>query len=313
MAKKDSAPRTYDHFKHRTGWPHIHEKLWAGLPNDLPLRFDDYVEAKFSWGKVDRPPYLSPWAGIVHCPSGGHLFVQAMGRRTNDYQHTMAWRMSLPHLKGLITLSDYHARQYQGGEIEDRVVSLKHPITLDHTLWSMDAFRGSMSLVQAGEWMKNTQLLQEIAPSGFKSIILRKNTQYHLNLEEVKRAWNVMPKNGPGDIEEHEYVEDEEYDRILSSSVMVSELYEASANNIVLETIARATPHLINSHPAVMEYLGKDYPGYYKSYSDITRMLIDPSRIKAIHQYLLELRKEEWLNVDYFTNQVCEFLKSCSP
>ena len=46
---------------------------------------------------------------------------------------------------------------------------------------------------------------------------------------------------------------------------MILSLVDASANNAVIDCIARATPLLVNPHPAVIEYFGADYPTYNES------------------------------------------------
>ena len=50
------------------------------------------------------------------------------------------------------------------------------------------------------------------------------------------------------------------YDCLLPENVMAIELFDASANNVVVECIARNTPIIVNRHPAVVEYLTADYP-----------------------------------------------------
>lgn len=48
----------------------------------------------------------------------------------------------------------------------------------------------------------------------------------------------------------------EAYDRLLTENIGFVALHDASANNTVIECIARATPLLVNPLPAVVEYLG---------------------------------------------------------
>ena len=55
----------------------------------------------------------------------------------------------------------------------------------------------------------------------------------------------------------------EEYDDLLSKNIIFIDLYDASANTVVVECIARKTPLLVTRLDAVIEYLGKDYPLYF--------------------------------------------------
>ena len=59
------------------------------------------------------------------------------------------------------------------------------------------------------------------------------------------------------------FLENDEYDEWLTENITFVDLYDSSANNAVIESIARATPLLVNPLPAVVEYLGKDYPFYF--------------------------------------------------
>ena len=82
-------------------------------------------------------------------------------------------------------------------------------------------------------------------------------------------------------------VPNEEYDALLSSSVVLCLMYATAANNVVVECIARGTPLLINPLPAVVEYLGPDYPLYAADEVAADRLLGDPARIRAAQRRLL--------------------------
>ncbi len=80
-----------------------------------------------------------------------------------------------------------------------------------------------------------------------------------------------------------------EYDRFVSSSVLLIHLRDANANNAVLEAIAMATPVIINRHPAAVEYLGADYPLFFDCIADISQILADIPRIEEAAQYLRKI------------------------
>lgn len=95
------------------------------------------------------------------------------------------------------------------------------------------------------------------------------------------------------------FVTNEEYDKLLSESVVFLNLVDASACNTILECIVRNTPVLVNPLPAVVEYLGKDYPLYYKSIDEAAFILMSQKKIKSAHTYLKNMNKTE-LTVEYF-------------
>ena len=93
-----------------------------------------------------------------------------------------------------------------------------------------------------------------------------------------------------------------------SSCFTVCEVLAASANNVVLECIARATPILINRHPAVVEYLGLNYPLFYDDPNEIPRLL-DDKKIHEAHHYLKNLQTKPWLQVGNFVTDLISFVK----
>ena len=91
-----------------------------------------------------------------------------------------------------------------------------------------------------------------------------------------------------------ERVTNETYDKLLSQNVVFINLMDASAVNTVLECIVRSTPILINRVPAVEEYLGKDYPLYYESLEEATKLLQNDIGILSAHNYLKSMDKTKF-------------------
>ena len=85
---------------------------------------------------------------------------------------------------------------------------------------------------------------------------------------------------------EVQHLTDAEYDQLLAENLAFIRLYDASANNTVVECIARATPLLVNPLPAVVEYLGPNYPFYFKSLAEAADKAMDLGLIERTHEYL---------------------------
>jgi hypothetical protein len=98
-----------------------------------------------------------------------------------------------------------------------------------------------------------------------------------------------------------DYLSDLEYDTKLSESVIVTHMISNSANNAIVESILRNTPHIINKNEPTIEYLGKDYPLYWEKKEDVRSFLKDDSRILEAHEYLKTMNKD-WLETSYFIN-----------
>ena len=103
------------------------------------------------------------------------------------------------------------------------------------------------------------------------------------------------------------YIENfDEYDKLLSTNLVFMDLYDAAANNAVVECIVRNTPIIINKIPPIVEYLGEDYPLYFNNLNEIPELLTEQNIFNA-HQYLLNLNKED-LEIDFFNKKLITLL-----
>ena len=97
-----------------------------------------------------------------------------------------------------------------------------------------------------------------------------------------------------------------EYDNLLVNNVVFIDLYDAAANNTVVECIVRNTPIIINKIPGVVDYLGENYPLYYTKLDEVPKLLTN-EQIFLAHQYLLNMNKEEF-EIEYFTKKLITLL-----
>jgi hypothetical protein len=96
------------------------------------------------------------------------------------------------------------------------------------------------------------------------------------------------------------YVPHKEYDKLLSENIIIVNLYDSSANNTVIECIARNTPLLVNPIEPVIEYLGKDYPLYFSSLEEAVEKAEDFDLIEQTHQFLVNHPIKKKLTGKYF-------------
>ena len=100
-----------------------------------------------------------------------------------------------------------------------------------------------------------------------------------------------------------EFLENDAYDKLLTENIVFIKLVDASAVNTLLECIVRNTPIVVNPLPAVIEYLGENYPLYYTNIGEAAVLLNDKKKLLAGHKYLRKLDKEE-LKLDVFIQKV---------
>jgi hypothetical protein len=108
-----------------------------------------------------------------------------------------------------------------------------------------------------------------------------------------------------------EHLNNEEYDNLLASSIVFIHLIDASAVNTVIECILRNTPILVNPIDAVVEVLGNDYPLYYTSIYEASKLLENFDVLQSAYNYLQTMDKSKFLISTFtsdFTNILSEIL-----
>lgn len=71
------------------------------------------------------------------------------------------------------------------------------------------------------------------------------------------------------------YMNNNDYDIFLTKNIVFLNLINASACNTIIECIVRCTPIIINKIDPVVEYLGEDYPLYYKNIAEAAKLIYD--------------------------------------
>ena len=94
-----------------------------------------------------------------------------------------------------------------------------------------------------------------------------------------------------------------EYDILLSENIVSINLIDCSAANTIIECMVRNTPILINKLPAIIEYLGKDYPFYYDNLVEASLKANNIDIIKKTHLYLKSMDKTK-LKLETFINDI---------
>jgi len=255
---------------------------------------DAFIERTFCWPMGQNiKPYHVPWIGFIHNPPRmpGWFLPEQSNR---ELFMTEKWKRSLPFCKGLFTLSEYH-RCHLITFLDVPVNTLFHPTGTSARTWNRDAFRN------------NSQKLYSIyllRVTGYQKVFLRKEDIHldelmqlearHLGLRdqltsEVMNSVRVM-----------KFLSNPAYDHLLSENIVFLDLHDASANNTILECIARNTPVLVNMIEPVVEYLGEGYPFYYSSLQEAANKAMNPDLVYRAHVYLVNHPFKNKLTGSYF-------------
>lgn len=312
---------------HRAGWPFVVAAL-AERQAPSGILLDEFVENTFHPGRI-RPYWLrpaayalkrafgrpvraaaprhEPWIGIFHLPPRFPEWFDPLVNPRLVLQEPN-FRKSLPSLRGAVAFTEYHATWLRE-QLQVSVLAVKHPTDRTPTTFRWASFERNPEpkLVQVGWYLRNYRAIYQVpVPDHLQKVHLRIRQPFVTrSYRRTDRAAPTRHRPDVGTVRVVSWLPNEDYDRLLSENVMFLELFDASANNAVVEAIVRATPIVVNRHPAVVEYLGSDYPLFYEKLESVPALLTY-DRIRAAHEYLSRIDKTD-LQVAHFVEAVDEF------
>lgn len=288
--KLDLHGRNQQFGSHRNSFNMLIEAL---APLDMGaggIKFLPFIERTFVWGNEpgeaasnEPRPLTEEWIGVLHVPFDAPSWLNP-AISPEEIFRTEMWRNSLPACRGIIGLSEDISKDFSYHYPEIPTLSVLHPTELTAQRFDFDRYKSEKRVVQAGDWLRKLRTVFQIkAPSHKKIMLLKNSTRSYLDKEESQ-----FGKHSDVDVDVREFVDNDEYDELLSSSVIVCMLFGTAANNLVIECMARATPLIVNPLPSVVEYLGRGYPLYANTLEDVDKILRDEGAIMAAHLYLCE-------------------------
>jgi hypothetical protein len=287
--------------------------------------FDDYTWDIYrisneKYDKLKSVPTVSinsPWIGILHNPQNMPKWF--------DYMHSpqsllkkQTFTNNIDTCKGIITLSEYTAEWLKKQiPLTIPVSVLYHPTDKCDKKFSFDDFikNNNKCIIQIGFWLRKMCAIGQIKTNIYTKIWLY-CSPYVLTRIETENDVHEHIHDKCSDM--HDVLalrlSNDSYDSALSKNICFLYLYDSSANNAVIECIARNTPLLINPHPAVTEYLGKNYPFYYESIQEAEEKMHNFELIKKTNLFMSN-NKESQSKVSYerFINDFinCDVMKNC--
>lgn len=279
---------------HRSGWAYALQGFEAFHDPAAPVACNTFLEKRFVWGSDPGDggcgpvrPLLQPWVGFLHVPPGVPGWFQAEQSPARVLSKE-SWKRSLPHCRGLFVLSDYHRRWLESALRPDFPISvLLHPTEFVDEPFSLERYRANprKRLVQVGWWLRKLAAVNHLRVPGLVPTLLGSDWTKNL-MRYAERRVHGLGTLPP--VEQIGFLDNDAYDRLLAENLVFVDFYDTSANNAVIECIARGTPIVVCRHPAVEEYVGRDYPLFFDAPQDIARLLADRGRIEAAHQALCD-------------------------
>jgi hypothetical protein len=278
---------------HRSGWTYA-VRILNTLNGSGGTYLDTAVDQTFAYQRFPSPAHSAPWAGICHVPGDPPEWLPEDLRRQffRLYSRTPAWWWSAPRCIGLFALSRAHAEELRQWT-DLPICTLTHPTEIPALQWSMERFLANRSrkVLQIGWWLRKIHAIFQARFPGYEKVFLQLTGQAHVKRyfekeEEYLRRLGTFRTEMLETATFLPYVPNRTYDMLLSENVVFLDLYGSSANNAIIECIARGTPILINPLPAVVEYLGPSYPLYYATYEEAAHKASDLDLLQEAHHCL---------------------------
>ena len=286
-------------YEHRGGWKFVINGLIRSDFFDMTCKshfnFIDLLEA-YCWGNRQFVDNDKPTVCIIHGTIEKRLEIENDWCQLKHLLHHSTYKKIQDKIIYQFTFTD-HVRNYliDNNYFKCNTISvLRHPLDLDIDIkFTMEKFirNADKYIVQLGQQQRFYDTIYKLRILGLKKIWLPGTKTTHLK-EQYK-----------SDLVEIRYIDDyREYDEFITKNILLCHVIDANANNSIIECIVREIPILVNKHPAIVEYLGSEYPFYFKTVEEIP-LLLTYNKIQCVHNYLKNLNKD-FLSFRNFSGQI---------
>ena len=279
--KFEDDPTSWDH--HRGGWSYAFQTLQELYAPDGVLCISAVEEWALKEKCIDEP-----WIGFVHqVPRSNYFYYPDLERLVmNEF-----FNKSLSNCYGLFVLSQT-VKDYLINHLNKKtpVATVLYPLTPypkeKEFNWNLFT-EGERKIIFIGEFLRNYQAFYDLqVPTGYQKYLLKSADVNFDRLRDCNRQPFKLKINDSVIIKER--VSNEEYDNLLSSSIVFLNLYDAPANTTVVECLGRNTPLIVNRLPGIEEYLGVDYPLFYDTLEEATTLLKNAEKLQSAIHFLKE-------------------------
>jgi hypothetical protein len=302
---------TFSH--HRCGWAYAVEAL-RPEDDESGIAFYGFLDGFFNrainQSYDDTVPLRHKWTGFFHNPPTMPAWFPDEPRLSRLFKDENVQR-SMENCVGLLTLSEHLAR-FLRAELGVPVSALCAPTEIPNRLFSFEAFLANPQkrIVSIGWWLRRRMSIFYL-PLDNQTPYRKARLSCGDLIETSSRAmsrlefvndWRNRRLEGRfrDNTEELAYLPNDAYDQLLSENIVYLDLYDAGANNTVVECIARGTPLIVNRIPSVVEYLGADYPLYYDTLEEAAEKVLDFDTVLRAHEYLLACPTRRRLSQEAF-------------
>lgn len=239
----------------------------------------------------------SPWMGFLHnVPRHPSVMHKMYGIYSLDVEQMLTkplWKHNLRCCKRIFVLSNYLKKYLiEKGYPEAGVTVIKHPVAFPDVKFDLNLFQEKpvKDLVLLGQWMRNFQEIFDIQTECKKKILVAEQWM----TASIKEFYKINDS-----VEWINWLPNDEFDLLWSSSIAFCPLFDCSACNGIIDCIARNTPILVPKLEAAVEYLGEEYPLYYNTLEEASEKIKNMDNVVNAHIHLRDMNKED-LTFEHF-------------
>jgi len=285
---------------HRYGWSYVLGLLERFHGTEGPM-LDGFIDSTFRWNHLAVPPvnerqlpYQQPWFGFMHNPVlRMPEWFTTHEMQPGSFLRAPTFHASLPTCKGIYVMSK-PAAEFLGNVLPvpvNHVYSTTGVPAPEH-MFSMEKFdaNAERSIVQVGWWCRRFRTLYDLQ-SPYRKVFLNPHLNNKASVAalrdiEANTQQYKLSEEQTASVHCQDFLSDQDYDILLSNNLVMLHMYDAIANNAIVECMARGTPILVNPLPSVVDYLGVDYPFYFKTIEEANKKLGSRTLIAETSAYL---------------------------
>uniref|UniRef100_A0A6C0AQJ7 DUF5672 domain-containing protein n=1 Tax=viral metagenome TaxID=1070528 RepID=A0A6C0AQJ7_9ZZZZ len=289
---------------HRYGWINVKENLDVIFNNPNGIQFRSY-------GDVNVNSYLTKeWVGVFHLvPINTKKYHDE--HNLNNYKNNQFFLHNITLCKGVFTLSNYVTKiwkkTFQTLGLDIPVDTVYHPIEFDGGEFNSDLIDTMKTVVFIGSQIRRPSTIFRLNLPTYRKVWLpgMKSESAYKRLEDECEEFSIKLTEEQKKSVEVLYLSNEEYDALVNNSFIIVHQINASANNAVIEAIARNIPIFCNRLEATEEYLGKDYPLFFEDIEHLEQLLQDKATIRKAYDYLKSRQDlKDRLKMDTFVSGI---------
>jgi len=293
---------------HRFGWNYVFNQLNTTFNNSNGIYLNTWCDCDYIFENTGIPNHKK-WVGIFHLTNYNSVnyFKEC---NINNLLNNKTFINDLQNCMGIFTLSRYmkdyiHSILKLIGYGHIRICNLYHPIPFVLEPFNILNLSRINTIISIGTQLRRIHTIFKIKTK-HRKIWLPGNVNISLyQLKNECKEYNITLTKEEIQSVKMLNLSNEEYDKALINAFIIIDLYDASANNALIECISRNIPFFVRKLPAVEEYIGTEYPLFFNSIEELEEKLENMNLIKSAYDYLQQnTQYKEQIKINRFISDI---------